>query len=385
MLAVTLFLWAVGLGMMALALAAARQLLAADQPSARPNELVAVILPCRGIDPGLPDLLERLAAQDLPHFRLYFVFADAADAAIPLICAFLDDHAGLGKWVLFPPPPDYDAKIANMLGGIAAARADEAAYLVFLDSDTLPHPTFVADLIAPLCQNEAMLSTGARVLVPADGNLAQWTASLWLQGSLPGVTQPQWGSAWGGAMALRVSDAESLGVEKIWANAFSDDHTLSRAVRKAGGRIAFVPGCLISNPAHGGWGEMLDFIVRQLLVLRLHDRRLWFSTWVLILPLFTTLAVLLLLALGRWTQSLALASSLLPAALGFYAMNEAVWRRLRLPGIRLRRQSPLRQLAAITALMPLHTVAMFRSAFARRFLWRERWFQISGRGMKRVE
>ena len=105
--------------------------------------------------------------------------------------------------MVFAPPPGLDGKIGNMVGGLQAALAADAKTIVFLDSDTIPDPSFIPRLLSPLRNDGVMLSTGARVLVPVENAMAQWVASLWLQCSLPGVVQPQWGSAWGGAMALR--------------------------------------------------------------------------------------------------------------------------------------------------------------------------------------
>ena len=361
--------WVLSLAAWVAAWDAGRRILEGRASPPPPEENTALILPCRGVDPEFPAFLEALAGQTLPDYKLFCVVADADDDAVPLIRAFQAEHAGLAELVAFPPPPGYTGKIANMLGGVEAAAGDYA-YLVFLDSDTVPDPEFAAHLIAPLVRGEAMLTTGARILVPQQGTLAQWVASLWLLSSLPGVARPQWGSAWGGTMAIRASDARRLDVARIWQDAFSDDHTLSRAVRKDGGRIAFVPHCLVPIPIHYRWPDLLDFLVRQLVTIRVHDFRLWLLTWVMAYPL-----ILLLVGLGQMLGGQHLGagltlSALLPLGLAYYRLNEAVWKRLRSPAVHFRQRPLWQQAGAFAALIFVHPFVMVRSALLRKFIWR---------------
>ncbi len=182
------------------------QVKSAPSPPAQ-QQRTALILPCKGVDPEFPAFLDALARQSLPDYRLTFVVADRDDAAVPLIRDFQTKHAVLAELVVYPQPPGYSGKIANMLGGVEATATNDYTYLIFLDSDTVPDPEFSAQLISPLVREEAMLTTGARVLIPQEETLPQWVASLWLLSSLPGVARPQMGSAWGGSMAIRAEDA----------------------------------------------------------------------------------------------------------------------------------------------------------------------------------
>jgi hypothetical protein len=373
---VGILFWVFGLVALVVAGDTARRILDKETSPQPPQENTALILPCRGVDPEFPSFLEALAGQSLAKYQLVFVVADPDDAAVPLIQDFQAKHAGLAKLVAYPPPPGYTGKIANMLGGVESIAGEDYAYLIFLDSDTVPDPEFAAHLIAPLVRNEALLTTGARVLVPQEETLAQWVASLWLLSSLPGVARPQWGSAWGGAMAIRAGDAKRLDVAGIWKNAFSDDHTLSRAVREDGGRIAFASHCLVTIPIHYDWPDLLDFLVRQLVTIRVHDFRLWLLTWVMVYPL-----LLLLVGLGQMLGGQHLGagltfSALLPLVFAYYIINETIWKRLQLPAIHFRKRPILQQAGALAALILVHPVAMVRSALLRDFVWRGRRYVI---------
>ncbi len=377
--------WALGLGLLVLVLRTVRLLRRDEAPPINLAGKVAVIVPCRGVDPEFSTLLAGLAAQDTPDYRLYFVVATADEGAVPLIRSFLAGRPGLGELIIFPPPPNFDGKIANMMGGMQAALADQATYLAFLDSDTVPGAGFLSHLLEPLAKGQAMLSTGGRVLVPSQRNLPQWATSLWMQCSLPGVAAPQWGGAWGGAMALAAADVERLDLETVWANSFSDDATLSIAVRKAGGRIVFVPSCLVPNPIHGGWREALNFMTRQALVLRIHDRRLWYVAWVMAYPLLLALVTGANLVLGHGLWALATATALLPTVLGLYLLNEAAWCRAALPNVRLLSLPLLHQVGVIAALPVMHLLALVRSMAVRRFLWRGQMYEIARGRFRRLE
>jgi hypothetical protein len=65
-------------------------------------------------------------------------------------------------------------------------------------------------------------------------------------------------------MAVRTIDFKRLAVaERYWANAVSDDLTLTRAVHEAGGRIRFEPRCLVASREESKFGEFLSWANRR--------------------------------------------------------------------------------------------------------------------------
>ncbi len=81
--------------------------------------------------------------------------------------------------------------------------------------------------------------------------------------------------AWGGSMAIKVDVFQQIGLDKIWPNAISDDLSLSRAVKNAGMRVAFVPACLTASYVSTTWDELFKFGRRQFLITRVSAPRLW--------------------------------------------------------------------------------------------------------------
>jgi cellulose synthase/poly-beta-1,6-N-acetylglucosamine synthase-like glycosyltransferase len=82
--------------------------------------------------------------------------------------------------------------------------------------------------------------------------------------------------AWGGSMAIRAADFHNLGIaERYWANTVSDDYAMTRAVREAGGRIAFEPRCLVASREESSLGEFLRWSTRQIIITRVYASHLW--------------------------------------------------------------------------------------------------------------
>ena len=76
-------------------------------------------------------------------------------------------------------------------------------------------------------------------------------------------------------MAIRVDLFRRIGLDKIWATAISDDLTLSRAVKKAGLKVAFVPGCLVASYEQTTWTKLFEFVRRQFLITRITTPGTW--------------------------------------------------------------------------------------------------------------
>jgi len=63
-----------------------------------------------------------------------------------------------------------------------------------------------------------------------------------------------------------------LGIRELWAETLSDDLSLSRAVRRAGLRIIFVPECLVASFESFTWRRLCEFGRRQFLITRVYAR-----------------------------------------------------------------------------------------------------------------
>jgi hypothetical protein len=66
-----------------------------------------------------------------------------------------------------------------------------------------------------------------------------------------------------------------IGLDKIWPKTISDDLSLSRAVKKAGKKVEFVPACLVASYEATTWKGLFEFARRQFVITRVSTPRTW--------------------------------------------------------------------------------------------------------------
>ena len=242
----------------------------------------AVVIPCKGVDAGFDANLDRFLNQDYPDYQVVFVVATAGGLGLskPARTA-----GGAGRVRRNPQSPDTslvvagisDArgeKVNNLLRGIEAV--DQAAQvLVFADIDATPSPDWLRSLVAPLANPQITVSTGFRWYLPGEGFVSRLRAA-WDTSIATMMGDHDHNFAWGGSMAIRAADFRKLGIaERYWANTVSDDYALTRAVREAGGKIAFEPRCLVASREESSLREFLRWSTRQIIITRVYAAHLW--------------------------------------------------------------------------------------------------------------
>jgi ceramide glucosyltransferase len=240
---------------------------------------VLVIVPCKGLDPGLEDNLRSVLQQAYPRYSVVFVTSTEADPAFPLVRRLAQEPSGRSPgldWVraVAAQPSGIRAqKIDNQLRALGERGADTAVY-VFLDSDARPHPRLLRALVAPLSRPDVGVSTGYRWLI-ANGGFWSAVASVWNNGGIALAADPSFGFAWGGAMAIRRQTFEQLGIRDYWQRGITDDGSLTIAVRRARRTIAFVPEALVASSSTHTFSQMAEWTTRQVKLLRCHLPQLW--------------------------------------------------------------------------------------------------------------
>jgi hypothetical protein len=165
-------------------------------------------------------------------------------------------------------------KVNNLLRGVETA--DPAAKVfVFADIDATPSPDWLRSLVAPLATPQVTVSTGFRWYLPGQGFVSQLRAA-WDTSIATMMGDHDHNFAWGGSMAMRADDFRQLGIaDRYWSNTVSDDYAVTRAVRDAGGRIAFAPRCLMASREESSLQEFLRWSTRQIIITRVYAAHLW--------------------------------------------------------------------------------------------------------------
>lgn len=236
---------------------------------------VAVLAPCKGIDPGFRETVRSLLGQDYPDYEVIFVTESESDPAYHQIEALLQaeshPHARL---TTAGPAQGCGQKVHNLLSAIQQV-SDDVEVLAFVDSDATPSSSWLRWLVGPLACPNVGATTGYRWYLPAPGNWWSLLRSLWNASIATALGPHKRNFTWGGSTAIRRETFEAAAVRQAWAGACTEDYSLSNAIKAQGLYVQFVPQCLIPSRGRCSWGELLQFTTRQVILTRVYAPRLW--------------------------------------------------------------------------------------------------------------
>lgn len=236
---------------------------------------VAVIVPFKGAPEGLEDNVAAILSQDHSG-RLSFVFVvqDESDPAYERLKSMRQQRPDPRVRLLLSrePPRRCAGQISNLLHGAGAAPED-AEVLLFADSDIRPPPFWISRLAAPLQDPRVTVSTTFALPVPARAAPGTWLRLLWFAAGLPYYAARPWAA--GPSIAMRRRDFDALGVAEAWSRSLSNDVSLTRRVRAAGGEIRFVPGAMPGNPGESSFSEVLAGLNRWAVIQKFYLRPVW--------------------------------------------------------------------------------------------------------------
>ena len=255
---------------------------------------VALIVPCKGLDPQFDTNIRSLLCQDYEDYRAYFVVQEEADPAYAELCRIRDDMAGREgspeiEILIAGPSTGCSQKIHNQLHAINRL-GDDTEVLAFADSDICARPDWLARLVRPLRDPKRGVATGYRLYVPTRNNLPTLALSAINASVAQMLGNSPFNHAWGGSMAVRLADFRRLGLPEIWKHTLSDDLSLSVAFKKARMVVTFVPTCLTASYESTDWSRLCEFGRRQFLITRVYTPLTW------LLGLFSSLGSVL----GLW-------------------------------------------------------------------------------------
>jgi cellulose synthase/poly-beta-1,6-N-acetylglucosamine synthase-like glycosyltransferase len=337
----------------------------------------SVIVPGRGLEPGLSENLGTLLTQDYPAYEVLFVFDHADDPALGLVEQLTKTTRVGAKIVIAGPATDSGQKVHNLR--VAVTKVDPGCeVLVFVDTDARPERQWLKQLVAPLADERLGASSGYRWFVPVNGGIASRMRGVWnasIASALGSDTSKNF--CWGGSTAIRRTTFDRLEIGEHWRGTVSDDFTLTRILREAKLPIHFTPNCLVPSFGDCDLKELLEFTTRQIKITRVYASHLW-------LPLLLGSVLFTLVFFGGLIlsilQILQILSSrpLLPVVLGAIFILGAIksfirWRAVRIP---LAQYYPAlrRDLAAHIFLWPfaslLYLYNAIHAGFSRRITWR---------------
>lgn len=240
---------------------------------------VRLIVPCKGLDSNFVRNITSFYGQDYENYEIWFVVEDESDPAFGELCRLRDQLSHRSKAndvqiLVAGHSQSCSQKIHNLLYCYERIGEDVDA-LAFADSDVCVRGDWLVNLVWPLRKDENGGATGYRWFIPKKNNLASLVLSALNAKIAQLLGNPYFNLAWGGSMAIRTETFRDIGLDKTWSKAFSDDLSLSYAVKKAGKRIVFAPVCLAASYEATTWPELFEFARRQFLITRVCAARTW--------------------------------------------------------------------------------------------------------------
>jgi predicted ATP-grasp superfamily ATP-dependent carboligase len=348
----------------------------------------AVVLCLRGDDPFLEACLEGLLHQDYPDYDVKIVVDQPTDPAWHKSHEVVARAAARNVQI---EPLSERLETCSLKGSSlaqAVSRLDDSYRVVaFLDGDTIPHRTWLRELVAPLEDAGVGVASGNRWYVLGGPHWGTLVRYVW---NCAAVVQMYWNRfTWGGSLALRAEIARHPDLIARWRSAVSTDTVILRVVRAEGFRTAFVPSLIMTNREGCRLRDFFVWVQRQLAV-----GRLYHSGWPAVLghgfiatavPVAAVGTVAWKLAQRQWGQGLAIAG----ASLAYWALMAAVV--LLLEGavravVRRRGEEIVwpdrwtvgRLLLALPLTQAAHAAALWKAAFLRTFQWRGVVYQVDG-------
>jgi len=266
-----------------------------------------LIVPCKGLDSAFQENITSFFNQDYENYLLWFVVADKSDPAYGELCKLknqlsqgsqaLDVQIFIAGQINHQISSEQRAcsqKIHNLLHCYQRI-GDDVEALAFADSDVCVRSDWLSHLVWPIRLSKNGAASGYRWFIPRQNNLASIILSTLNAKVAQLLGNTRFNQAWGGSMAIRVDVFRQVGLDKIWPKALSDDLSLTRAVKKAGKKVEFVPACLVASYESTTWRKLFEFVRRQFIITRVSTPRTWwfglFSSLYSVLGLWGTAAI----------------------------------------------------------------------------------------------
>ncbi|MFN8453213.1 MAG: glycosyltransferase family 2 protein [Anaerolineae bacterium] len=259
---------------------------------------VAVIVPCKGNnDPNFGENLRGIIQQDYDGpVKFMFCVESHSDSALPVLRQLAREFtqaevciAGLATCS--------SQKNHNILCGMS--RAEEADIFLLADADIEPHPTWLAEMVAPFQEPQVGAVTGCfrRIPVSAEFRLGAYLAGLFGAGIAAGMADNVLGGLWGGSLALRGSAVDQFNLRQRLASEIVDDIALMHAFRQHKLERRFVPSCTLKSYCDMSARDSIEWLVRQFQFTQIYFKGLYLFFYLFGLPYAVSILVTPLLFL----------------------------------------------------------------------------------------
>jgi ceramide glucosyltransferase len=350
---------------------------------------VAVLCPCKGMEPGLEGNLLALTEFERQNYEIFFILAAGSDAARSAVERIAASSKVKARVVIAGSPSNSGEKVNNLRVAIEQLPP-EFEVLVFTDSDGRPGKSWLHHLVAPLGDVRIGATTTMRWLIPKRSNLPTALLAAWNAPVATMLSEKGKNFCWGGGTAIRRSIFEQSGVMDEWRNSVSDDYSLTRALERNNRPIVFIPECLTPSYVETDFVGLLEFTNRQVLITRVYAEKVWAAAAVTHLLYCMTLLLGVILILSNFFDQrpafhiatltfLPVLLSSIRSAIRLIGVTEA------LPAGRSQITGQAWIYVLLTVLVPfLYVVNFVNSLVTRKIRWRGMAYELIGPGQTRI-
>ena len=242
-----------------------------------------VFVPCKGIYENFSENIERFFTLSYPNYKLYFAVESENDPSLPVIREKIDFHKK-GAVIVSEQTKSCGQKNLNLLRAVDACDKD-TEILVFADSDIAPTGNWTQVLINPLQDKKILATSGFRWLYSQTAGLASQIHAFqnYVLYVLFVFSAKIFNSGlWGGSMAMRKEDYDTLKVRERWLETSVDDLSLAEILVKNKKKILFCFDAVTdTDDTLKSYTKCEKWYIRQVQYLKYHIKRSWISALLL--------------------------------------------------------------------------------------------------------
>jgi cellulose synthase/poly-beta-1,6-N-acetylglucosamine synthase-like glycosyltransferase len=348
---------------------------------------VAIALCLRGADPFLAKCLQALLNQNYPAYELRIVVDSQEDPAWNIATQTLQDRAAIPVHLspLRILHPSCSLKCSALIQAVTELDSD-CEVIALVDADTIPHPNWLRELVAPLKNRQVGLTTGNRWYVPGTqwGTICRYLWNVAAVGQMHLYRIP-----WGGSLAIRTELVRQTELLERWSQAFCEDTMLRRVLQEKGLQIESVASLMMVNREECTLPSFRRWVSRQLLNAKLYhpgwNAILFYGTLTCLIPTVATLSGIAALFAGQWVSAMVLVSSLSAYYILLLVLinvwQQAVGKKLLLRHELLPTFSPvtlLKLMVGIPLAQLVCAIALWQAMLTQQVEWRGITYQVKG-------
>ncbi len=196
---------------------------------------VALLCPCKGIEPGLERNLLSLTEFERQNYEIFFILASGSDPARSIVERIAKSSRAKANVIIAGSASNSGEKVNNLRVAVEQLPP-EFEVLVFADSDGRPGRNWLHHLVAPLGDIRIGATTTMRWLIPSRTSLPTAILAAWNAPLVTMLSEKGKNFCWGGGTAIRRNIFEQSGVMDVWRNSVtrldSDRDQLYRATAR---------------------------------------------------------------------------------------------------------------------------------------------------------